>query len=253
MVSAYWLLKLILNSYADPYVSLVDGVGAFFGNRSFVIHFANTTRYVCANFRPTYDIGSNSILHSAGGHKPTGSGYKGTGKPSVINSGTFPTSIWSGYGGSSDPFPSAFSGGAGGFGGFDKPAVQVGGPNDDSPFGIPSGAGDLSSFLSNMASYTSYWASSTTSTAAYAAAATSTVEFPTTSAATVSSVPTDTGNLPPLPGTVTASGFNVSTSLLISGSRTPVPVVFNGGAEVTLANKFVGVGVVLVVGVLISI
>ena len=37
-------------SYTDPYVSLTPGLGAFFGNRSFVIHFANKTRLACANF-----------------------------------------------------------------------------------------------------------------------------------------------------------------------------------------------------------
>ncbi|TID21458.1 Cu/Zn superoxide dismutase-like protein [Venturia nashicola] len=37
-------------SFFDPYVSLKEGMGAFFGNRSFVIHFANKTRIACANF-----------------------------------------------------------------------------------------------------------------------------------------------------------------------------------------------------------
>ena len=38
------------DSYHDPYVSLVEGVGSYFGNRSFVFHFANKTRISCANF-----------------------------------------------------------------------------------------------------------------------------------------------------------------------------------------------------------
>jgi hypothetical protein len=29
---------------------LQEGLGAFFGNRSFVVHFANATRIGCANF-----------------------------------------------------------------------------------------------------------------------------------------------------------------------------------------------------------
>jgi hypothetical protein len=37
-------------TYHDPYVSLQPGLGAFFGNRSFVVHYANTTRLACANF-----------------------------------------------------------------------------------------------------------------------------------------------------------------------------------------------------------
>lgn len=34
----------------DKYVSTVAGDGAFMGNRSIVIHFANKTRIACANF-----------------------------------------------------------------------------------------------------------------------------------------------------------------------------------------------------------
>lgn len=37
-------------TYLDNFASTVDGIGAFFGNRSFVLHFANTTRITCANF-----------------------------------------------------------------------------------------------------------------------------------------------------------------------------------------------------------
>jgi hypothetical protein len=36
--------------YIDPFASLKEGDAAFFGNRSFVIHYANTTRITCANF-----------------------------------------------------------------------------------------------------------------------------------------------------------------------------------------------------------
>jgi len=32
------------------YASLVPGIGAFFGNRSIVIHDANSMRLACANF-----------------------------------------------------------------------------------------------------------------------------------------------------------------------------------------------------------
>lgn len=37
-------------SYVDLYTSLVPGTASFFGNRSFVFHFANTTKITCASF-----------------------------------------------------------------------------------------------------------------------------------------------------------------------------------------------------------
>ncbi|KAG9237592.1 superoxide dismutase [Amylocarpus encephaloides] len=37
-------------SYTDDFVATRFGLGSFFGNRSFVIHFANKTRISCANF-----------------------------------------------------------------------------------------------------------------------------------------------------------------------------------------------------------
>ena len=37
-------------TYVDKYASLKPGIGAYFGNRSFVLHFANKTRISCANF-----------------------------------------------------------------------------------------------------------------------------------------------------------------------------------------------------------
>ncbi|KAK4165530.1 Cu,Zn superoxide dismutase-like protein [Cladorrhinum sp. PSN259] len=37
-------------SFTDLYAALVPGIGAFFGNRSIVIHYANSTRLACANF-----------------------------------------------------------------------------------------------------------------------------------------------------------------------------------------------------------
>jgi len=38
------------DTYVDPYATLKEGLGAFFGNRSIVLHFANKTRITCANF-----------------------------------------------------------------------------------------------------------------------------------------------------------------------------------------------------------
>ncbi|KAI9754648.1 MAG: hypothetical protein M4579_004611 [Chaenotheca gracillima] len=37
-------------SYTDQYASTESGIGAFFGNRSITVHYANTTRITCANF-----------------------------------------------------------------------------------------------------------------------------------------------------------------------------------------------------------
>ncbi|KAI2607502.1 superoxide dismutase [Hypoxylon fragiforme] len=66
--------------FSDPYTSLVEGEGAYFGNRSFVFHFANKTRISCANFAvtnpgsngttPTYPSGSGGAKTS-----PTPSAY----------------------------------------------------------------------------------------------------------------------------------------------------------------------------------
>jgi hypothetical protein len=37
-------------TFVDEFSSTLPGVGAYFGNRSFVFHFANKTRISCANF-----------------------------------------------------------------------------------------------------------------------------------------------------------------------------------------------------------
>ncbi|KAN0122443.1 Superoxide dismutase, copper/zinc binding domain containing protein [Hyaloscypha variabilis] len=37
-------------NYVDDYPSTLPGIGAFFGNRSITVHFANKTRITCANF-----------------------------------------------------------------------------------------------------------------------------------------------------------------------------------------------------------
>lgn len=61
--------------YVDPYASLVPGLGSFFGNRSFVVHFGNTTRITCASFAivagttPTTTISPNTTVTPTG--KPT--------------------------------------------------------------------------------------------------------------------------------------------------------------------------------------
>ncbi|CAG8974143.1 hypothetical protein HYALB_00002780 [Hymenoscyphus albidus] len=37
-------------TYIDDFASTTQGLGSFFGNRSFVLHYANKTRITCANF-----------------------------------------------------------------------------------------------------------------------------------------------------------------------------------------------------------
>lgn len=133
-------------------------------------------------------------------------------------------------------FPTGFPGGPGGFAGYGKPAIG-GGPDG---FSIPDG-GDLTSLFSDMsASYSSFWATASPSTSAYAAMPTIT-DMPSSSvlvSSPGSAASTDGGDLPTLPSTVTASGFNISTSILPSGSRTPVPAVFNDDAGIVSAGKF---------------
>lgn len=55
-------------SYTDPFVSLQEGMGSFFGNRSFVIHFANTTRIACGNFSSLSNVAASA---AAPGFAPT--------------------------------------------------------------------------------------------------------------------------------------------------------------------------------------
>jgi len=51
-------------SFTDSFASTVDGIGAFFGNRSLTIHFANTTRITCANFTLESGARTNSSINS---------------------------------------------------------------------------------------------------------------------------------------------------------------------------------------------
>ncbi|RDW74047.1 hypothetical protein BP5796_07489 [Coleophoma crateriformis] len=50
--------------FSDDFASTVDGIGAFFGNRSFVVHFANKTRITCANFQLVDDTGDYGSISS---------------------------------------------------------------------------------------------------------------------------------------------------------------------------------------------
>lgn len=65
-------------TYEDKYASTLEGIGAFFGNRSVVFHFANKTRITCANF----------VLEDAG---PDGTASTGLPVPTANGTSVFPT------------------------------------------------------------------------------------------------------------------------------------------------------------------
>ncbi|KAK7422636.1 hypothetical protein QQZ08_009442 [Neonectria magnoliae] len=88
--------------YVDYYASTKDGIGAFFGNRSFVIHYANKTRLTCADFAKledtvpppanvTYTLPplSTSATSTAGGVVPSATG--GTDEPPSATGTPVPT------------------------------------------------------------------------------------------------------------------------------------------------------------------
>ncbi|CAF3450160.1 hypothetical protein SNK03_000674 [Fusarium graminearum] len=57
--------------YIDYYASTKEGIGAFFGNRSFVLHYANKTRITCANFVSQIKPPATNESYSAPGYLPT--------------------------------------------------------------------------------------------------------------------------------------------------------------------------------------
>jgi len=50
--------------YHDKFASTKEGIGAYFGNRSFVLHYPNKTRLGCASFAR---VANQTLLPSAGG------------------------------------------------------------------------------------------------------------------------------------------------------------------------------------------
>ncbi|KAF9879043.1 superoxide dismutase [Colletotrichum karsti] len=83
-------------TYVDPYLSIVEGPGSFFGNRSFVFHYANKTRITCANFKLVSKPDSHDNCTT------TTSAVAGTGVVPTPTSSPSTT-------GSSVPFPGAAS------------------------------------------------------------------------------------------------------------------------------------------------
>lgn len=203
-------------SYTDPYVSLTEGVGSFFGNRSFVIHWANSTRLACANFEPAQEVLGEGWFggRGHGGSRPSSRLDSSADDATATVSAT---ASWSSAAGGS--LPTNFGGG---FGGWGKPTVTT-----KANFGVPAGgdiiapsSGALSSIYSQ---YSEYWSESSWPTSG----ALSTFN-PTTNVLAVS---TKVDDLPALPTAVTASGFNFSTSVLSASSTgNAAPVVFEGSA-----------------------
>ncbi|KAI1470280.1 uncharacterized protein F4812DRAFT_416933 [Daldinia caldariorum] len=67
--------------FHDPYTSLKEGDGAYFGNRSVVFHFANKTRITCANFAVQ---GSNTTApYPTGTGSPVKTSPAPTASPSI--------------------------------------------------------------------------------------------------------------------------------------------------------------------------
>jgi len=73
--------------YHDNFASTKDGLGSFFGNRSFVLHFPNKTRIACANFAKAVNqtmlpsSGTDSCNATAPSSTPT------TTRPPVVTAG----------------------------------------------------------------------------------------------------------------------------------------------------------------------
>lgn len=67
------------SDYLDLYASTVEGLGAFFGNRSIVFHYANKTRVSCANFVKVADgeVKLNEPTHDSCSGVPAPSGTTG--------------------------------------------------------------------------------------------------------------------------------------------------------------------------------
>lgn len=67
--------------YTDDFTTTKEGLGAFFGNRSIVIHFANKTRITCANFELQNDafVPATNKSYSAPSYLPTPTATSGAG------------------------------------------------------------------------------------------------------------------------------------------------------------------------------
>ncbi|KAF1810340.1 Cu,Zn superoxide dismutase-like protein [Eremomyces bilateralis CBS 781.70] len=80
-------------SFIDKYASLKPGIGAFFGNRSVVIHLADKSRLACTNWKPLSD--ACDVAPGPSGPKPNSTAPPDTSipiytPPPVVNSSTPP-------------------------------------------------------------------------------------------------------------------------------------------------------------------
>lgn len=64
-------------SYSDLYLSTRQGPGAFFGNRSVVVHTSNTTRLTCANFVLDTSAGNRTSTNTTTTSSPSPSPFTG--------------------------------------------------------------------------------------------------------------------------------------------------------------------------------
>ncbi|KAM3443620.1 hypothetical protein MY4824_000506 [Beauveria thailandica] len=75
-----------ITEFTDPFTSLQPGAEAFFGDRSFVLHYANTTRLTCADFHkvessPDPECDGDHPRPTGGYVSPTASGVPTVGSP----------------------------------------------------------------------------------------------------------------------------------------------------------------------------
>ncbi|KAJ4295988.1 hypothetical protein N0V88_004690 [Collariella sp. IMI 366227] len=68
-------------SYVDLYASTLEGIGAFFGNRSIVFHYPNKTRITCASFEEIIDDSDDDTSSSS--RSPSGTAVLPTHSTSV--------------------------------------------------------------------------------------------------------------------------------------------------------------------------
>lgn len=83
-------------TYSDDFASTLPGIGAFFGNRSFVVHFANKTRISCANFvmADVTSTTSNCTSSATSPAKQTGTGTgTTTGGPAQFTGAGFKSAV----------------------------------------------------------------------------------------------------------------------------------------------------------------
>ncbi len=82
--------------YSDSFASTTPGIGAYFGNRSFVIHFPNKTRITCANFKVIAgmaNLGPTATITGSGSGGGSGSGSSDGGFGGVPNDNSSATPI----------------------------------------------------------------------------------------------------------------------------------------------------------------